>query len=193
MSHKYADFDLVIDGRVLEFRTTLRAAYVLDQRYKGLENLFTDIIAEKLSAAWDVLKQTAKDNRTRDEVERLKSKPLEYWWKDGLFARLVSVVASLAGIDHTAPKASGTPSGKRLTYREHFDFLYERATGWLGYSPEQAWQSTPIELDTAITSRIEFLKLTTGHASKDDRSSPSNEELDVAGLNDLKLMEFATH
>lgn len=42
------------------------------------------------------------------------------------------------------------------------------ATGWLGWSPEQAWNSTIPEIDAAVDGRIEWVRMTTPGAKKQE-------------------------
>lgn len=39
--------------------------------------------------------------------------------------------------------------------------MFSIATGWLGWSPTEAWSATVPEIDAAVDGRIEWLRMTT--------------------------------
>ena len=48
-----------------------------------------------------------------------------------------------------------------MTEGEHLEHVFGVATGWLGWPPESAWQSTIPEINVAIAAKVEFIKMTT--------------------------------
>lgn len=42
--------------------------------------------------------------------------------------------------------------------------MFGIATGWLGWSPDQAWCATVPEIDAAVEGRIEWLRMTSPNA-----------------------------
>ena len=44
---------------------------------------------------------------------------------------------------------------------EYLEHVFGVATGWLGWPPESAWQSTIPEINVAIAAKVEFIKMTT--------------------------------
>jgi hypothetical protein len=46
------------------------------------------------------------------------------------------------------------------------------ATGWLGWPPSEAWASTVPEIDIAVNAKIEWVKMTTPGAKKEEKPRP---------------------
>lgn len=45
-----------------------------------------------------------------------------------------------------------------MTHEQFYGLLFERATGWLGYTPREALESHAAHLQAAIAGRMELLK-----------------------------------
>lgn len=48
-----------------------------------------------------------------------------------------------------------------MTEAQYLCHMFGVATGWLGWSPEIAWNCTVPEINTAIAARVEFIQMTT--------------------------------
>jgi hypothetical protein len=96
----------------------------------------------------------------------------------------------LALADTGNPGKGGKQGGKPLTFAEFHKQLFQIATGWLGWSPGQAWDATPFEILTAYEGHIEKLKAIHGSSAEEEWTPESAEEakLDRAGLRRLKGM-----
>lgn len=82
-----------------------------------------------------------------------------------------------------APEKRAQPSqttGKQVTWAEVFAALYGRATGWLGWTPEQAWNATPTEIDRAYRAHLEKLKAIHGGGSDEKEPDPEQAERNIA-------------
>jgi hypothetical protein len=95
--------------------------------------------------------------------------------RNRLASPLAAFVLALAGIepdDATRPTPPPEPS---LTPADFHTKLFETATGWLGWSPEQAWASTPDEIMAAKSGRTDLitdvLKAVFGTSDKRQTSS----------------------
>ena len=86
------------------------------------------------------------------------------------------VIARLAG---PAPKedakAQAKASGPSLTFDQFHTELFSIATGWLAWSPSDAWAATPAEILAARDGRIAMLKMIFG--SSDTQAPAANENL----------------
>jgi len=96
----------------------------------------------------------------------------------------------LALADTGNPSKSGGQSGKPLTFAEFHKQLFQIATGWLGWSPGQAWEATASEILLAYEGHIEKLRAIHGGSAEEEWTPESAEEarLDRAGLQRLKGM-----
>jgi hypothetical protein len=183
-------------GNALTIRPSLRAATILEERfglaalYAALEDLNFTIISEIILVSESGGNQSAAAFLTA--VQRRPLFPFFLAVRAPLF-ELVSMLTP-------APEKRAQPlhtTGKQVTWAEVFAALYDRATGWLGWTPEQAWNATPTEIDRAYRAHLEKLKAIHGGASDDEKeqdpeqaernvSAGLDPEFDRAGLQALK-------
>ncbi|MGP4669360.1 hypothetical protein [Agrobacterium pusense] len=186
------------DNIAVTLRPTLRAAVTLEARY-GFPTLFRALEEGSFTVISDII-QTATDSRD-DAAARLSVHPGESLSSFIGLARIP--LAELVSMFMPAPDAQASnirPSGKSIAWGEYYADLYEKATGWLGWTPEQAWNATPTEIDRAYTGHIAKLKAIHG-SGEDDKptgKAPDPEqaarnvadgldpEFDRAGLRALK-------
>ncbi len=183
-------------GNAVTLRPSLRAATILEERfglpalYAALEDLNFTIISEIILVSESGGNQSAAAFLTA--VQRRPLFPFFLAVRAPLF-ELVSMLTP-------APEKRAQPlhaTTKQVTWAEVFAALYDRATGWLGWTPEQAWNATPTEIDRAYRAHLEKLKAIHGGGS-DDEKEPDPEqaernvaagldpEFDRAGLQALK-------
>lgn len=183
-------------GNVLILRPSLRAATILEERfglaalYAALEDLNFTIISEIILVSESGGNQSAAAFLTA--VQRRPLFPFFLAVRAPLF-ELVSMLTPAP--EKRAQQLHKT--GKQVTWAEVFAALYDRATGWLGWTPEQAWNATPTEIDRAYRAHLEKLKAIHGGGS-DEEKEPDPEqaernvaagldpEFDRAGLQALK-------
>lgn len=166
---------IVLAGEAVELRPSLRHAIRLERREGSFRQLITDINEGSLTAAFDIIAPHADDaalleNRIFDVLENIRPALLEY-------------VVSCAGLDN-----AGQPSGeaeqksgkeeKPRSFADYLQDLYRHATGWLGWTPEQALNATPAEITLAFEGHIQMLRAVHGAAEpeKPKDTRPLNEK-----------------
>ena len=167
-------------------RPSLRAAFRLEQRY-GFERLVAGITEGNLGIIADVIAEGAALPRTQ-LFQSIDGKPLGSLI-GGAAEQLLRFAFALAGIDPDKPKAN--TQGERVTFAEYHARLFRIATGWLGWTPENAWNATPAEIMTAYEGRVEMLGAIFGKADDAEQSPtepPDQAQLDRAGFAELKRM-----
>jgi hypothetical protein len=92
-------------------------------------------------------------------------------------ADLVSMLTP-APVSHVR-RATASPE-KPVTWPQVFAALYDRGTGWLGWTPEQAWSATPTEIDRAYRAHLEKLKAIHGGGTDDKELDPEQVERNIA-------------
>ncbi|MGY3575280.1 hypothetical protein [Bradyrhizobium sp. USDA 4504] len=152
---------IVLPSGTIRLRPTLRAASRLERDYGGFQKLSDDIAAWRLTTIMDLVRLGAV-NPTAAEL-MIAYETLETI--SALREPLLRFVMLLAGIDDD--QSDTEPTGKPMSFDEYFAGLYRRATGWLGWTPEQAWNATPAEITEAYKGRMEMLKAIFG-SGKDD-------------------------
>lgn len=160
-----------LKGEAFELRPTLRAGMRLARRH-GLSGLLAAVRDFNVTIIMDVLRECGvRPVLLLTEIEA-----------DGLAvvrARLTGPLAefalAVAGID---PDAEPTPAttGKQPTPGEYHTRLFEIATGWLGWAPEEAWTATPTEILAAKAGRTDLITdlLKAVFGSTDDTPAATN-------------------
>lgn len=72
-----------------------------------------------------------------------------------------------------APRQGGK-QGSAIPLRAYFQTLFGYATGWLGWTPAEAWAASPAEIAAAFTAHVDRLVTMTPGASRDDKCQPSS-------------------
>jgi hypothetical protein len=70
---------------------------------------------------------------------------------------LAQFALAIAGPDPDAPPEPAPTTGERMTPEEVFTHLFEIATGWLGWTPEEAWNATIPEIIAAHRGRTDMI------------------------------------
>ncbi|MCE7029539.1 phage tail assembly chaperone [Jiella avicenniae] len=133
---------------VVELVPTLRAALCLARRY-GTYGALIDKLAEGSTTAFaDAIEAGAGIAGAGDLIHAQAD-------SDGYFAviarlapPLIDFVISLAG-PMSDDKGDDRTTGEPITFAEHHEQLFEFATGWLRWTPAEAWAATPAEIKTA--------------------------------------------
>ncbi|WP_024816307.1 hypothetical protein [Methylopila sp. 73B] len=158
----------------ITLRPTLRAALRLERRHEGLAVLVSKIQDGDLFAIADVLREHSSTwSDVPSFIESLGAPHGLYAGVDHLIPALVAHVYALAGVDITAEQndqtdAEGDPrSGTRRDgFAAHLVDLFEVATGWLGWSPDTAWNATPAEIMAARRGLVAWTNAQRGGAPK---------------------------
>lgn len=143
-------------------RPSLRAAYRLERRYGGFDKLLSAVSQGNVTAIFNVIGEAT--GRSNDWLSAIKGKALAPII-ESLKAPLIRYVLALAGIDPERPRKNSGGTG--TTYAEHHEKLFRLATGWLGWSPDDAWNATPGEIMNAYAGRAEMLKAIFGDGGSD--------------------------
>lgn len=179
------DIVVTIGLRPVRLHPSLRAATLLERKFGGFDKLLAQIADGRLSAMVEVV--SASSDRA-DILAALAGVPL-ITILPTLIAQTSKHVLALAGFNYDAPKSANT-TGKRITFAEHHESLFRIATGWLGWSPKQAWDASPAEILAAYQGHLEKLRAIHGGAEP-EATTPNNAELDRAGLGRLKALRAA--
>jgi hypothetical protein len=176
----------------LRLRPTLRAACRLERRY-GLDGLIGKIADGNLTIMADVIAESSSDpSEIPDVLCRLARMPLRTGL-EVLQVTLLRHVYALAGVDPDAPKQPAS-TGPKITFAEYHTQLFRIATGWLGWTPETAWNATPAEIEEAHQGRLEMLRALFGSKEESDSPSmpPEHSDAEVKeGLFRLKIIAAA--
>lgn len=138
-------------GEAFELRPSLRASMRLVRRH-GLARLFAAVPVFNVTVIMDLLREVAiKPSLLLEEIAAIGLGRV----RNRLTNPLAKFVLSIAGID---PHAETLPApGKPVDPEQALAQLYRFATGWLGWTPEAAWNATPTEIIEARNGRMNLI------------------------------------
>ncbi|MEA2897358.1 MAG: hypothetical protein QOJ84_2973 [Bradyrhizobium sp.] len=74
---------------------------------------------------------------------------------------------ALAGADGNSA-SEPKPDAERIPFAEYHTRLFRLATGWLGWTPADAWEATAAEITEAYKGRRELLSAMFGSGKSDE-------------------------
>lgn len=151
------EITVTVGREVIRLRASLRAAMRLERRYNGFNPILRSIANSEVGVIAAVIAETSVAPTLVGEVlEQLSGWPLHQALEELVPAASAIVMQLVAGEDTEASDNSAKRSSP-VTFAEFHMQLYRIATGWLGWSPEQAWAATPAEIIEAHKGRIDLL------------------------------------
>lgn len=140
-------------GEAYELRPSLRASMRLVRRHQ-LHGLLAAAQDFNVTVILDVLREaTIKPGLLLAEIAAIGLSTVRH----RLTGPLAEFVLAVAGIDPDDTTAPASTTGKQLNPEEIFTRLFGIATGWLGWTPEEAWNATPAEIIAAQNGRTDLI------------------------------------
>jgi hypothetical protein len=175
-------FTLQLGEKSFDLKPTLRAAFNLNIKYAGFHNLSRYLAEGSITTAVDLINTTIIDQNSWAAYVFKHGKSAV---RDLIAARdqLLDLVMVLAGNDQTEDKPN---TGKPISFEEYHSTVFRIATGWLGWTPDQAWNATIPEIINAYRGRREMLKAIFG-GNDDDKPAESITDIrdDLNAIGDL--------
>ena len=177
----YEQVSIALGGNTVMLRPSLRAAASLEARHgfpalvRALDDLNLTIISEILTAT--AHRQVA----AAAFLDGHQGKPLLPFFTAVRqpLTQLISMFMPAA-----VQKLDATPrSGKPPSWPEFYADQYEKATGWLGWTPEQAWNATPTEIDRAYWAFVDRSRWLAGGDEANPQPTRKAADLDQAARN----------
>ncbi len=170
----YEEVTIAHGGNIVTLRPSLRAACTLEARY-GFPALYRALDELNLTTISEIILSCSSSRQDGAAfLLGIPGKPLAPFFRSAqppLAELLIMFVpAPVQRLD--TGKSSG--KAKPVTWPEVYAALYDRATGWLHWAPEQAWNATPTEIDRAYQAHIEQLKAI--HGSGDDKDKQETKQ-----------------
>ena len=175
----------------VRLRASLRAATRLHAQY-GLPELTTRIRGGELGAIFDTISEATDPATASRIVQDIVTNGVGKL--DLLITPLVSYVFALVGKHVDDEPSTDEPSTAEDGIGDYLETLFEIATGWLGWSPADAWAATPSEIKIAqrgfISQRSQVLKAIFGGGEDADTDVDPRREVSAeqiqAGLATLR-------
>lgn len=138
-------------------RPTLRAAYRLEKQW-GLSRLVDDLKAGCVRAIVAIIREAAPDSDFARFIGEFDCLPLGMRIAN-VISPLIEYVVNLSGYDHEEPATGeAQDDAEPMPLTDYYERLYRIATGWLGWTPHDAWDATPGEIVEAYKGRNEMLR-----------------------------------
>ena len=139
----------------VRLRPSLRAALHLERLHDGFPGLFDRVAEFHITTITEIVMAAATDKQAAIAfLASFDQKPL-------IRFKLVldSGIHELCAAFTPEPEETDipAPAGKPMAWAEYYRQLYRQATGWLGWTPETAWNATPAEIAEAYAGFCERL------------------------------------
>lgn len=182
------DVQIKLGPQTVSLRPTLRAAFRLEQKYDGFHNLIRAVAGGNLSAISDVIKEgCGQATALTDFLDTTDDLPLAISL-DLLISPICAFILSLGGIETAIQIVAREP----IAFVDYHTKLFRIATGWLGWTPDQAWNATPAEILEAQQGRAEMLASIFGGGNKpDDETLGTNAKDHLNALGDLTVTSMS--
>lgn len=191
-----SDSEIVIGHESIRLRPTLGAAFRLEQKYNGFHNLFNLCVGGRLSAVADVIREgSGQPSALADYLDSVEGDQPLMVSLDLIIPQIATFLLTLAGDEAHDDLTRHKETIEIVTFLEYHTKLYRLATGWLGWTPETAWNATPAEILEAQKGRVEMLKVVFSGKQKDGADEmttdlrSSKDRLNALGKTDLTNMQ----
>ncbi|MBB5723208.1 hypothetical protein FHS72_002845 [Loktanella ponticola] len=164
------DVSLAYGGNAVSLRPSLRAATNLERLHNGFSGLLQRVQAFDLSTIRAIILCAATDKQeAKAFLAGMENAPLATIREVTTAPAFVLITALMTPVSNTQGEAAKAPSGSPVAWHDLFADLYKIATGWLGWTPAQAWDATLTEITGAFDGLLAKLKAI--HGAADDDSS----------------------
>jgi hypothetical protein len=169
----------------ITLRPTLRAAMRLERRYGGFDKLIAGVLDGDTRVMGDIIAEHT-DHKLLDLVFASPGTSMRSGL-EVLSGPLLAHCFQLAGVDLEGqePNREHGEAAGQISFAEYHTKLFEIATGWLGWTPSDAWNATPCEIVSAYKGRIALLQAVFGTS---DGKPAGDEPQDL----DQKIMKTFT-
>lgn len=169
------EFELSHGVITVRLRASLRAALHLERLHDGFGPLFQRIDTFDTTTIRQVILVAATDRNAAEAFLRhMATQPLRTL-AEATHGPLASLCAALMPSPTTSTKPRN-PSAKTMPWADYFRELFQIATGWLGWSPDTAWNATPAEITSAFDGHVAKLKAIHGSPEHQDESTTENQQ-----------------
>ncbi len=178
----YEEITISHRGNTVPLRPSLRAATILEDKF-GLPVIEKALTEFDFSIVCEVIR--AASSPAQDGAAFLLSEAAERPLSP-FFEAVIEPLRELALMFVPAPTKQDKPAtGDRMTFAEMLATLYDTATGFLDWSPEQAWNATPNEINRAYIAHREKLRAIHGSGETEtDKTSRDTHDPEQAARNE---------
>jgi len=167
-------------------RPSLRAASQLERLHEGFPALFRRVTEFDLGTIYSIIRTAATDRKDAATFLAATSRLPLCSVVEIIQAPVASLCLKLIPADD-ADDQKPAPNAKPVPWPKFFRDIFGIATGWLGWTPEAAWNATPTEITIAYKAHVAMLRAIHGAAEAEPESQlDPNGKLDRNGLDKLR-------
>ena len=160
----------------VRLRPTLRAATMLEREAGGLPALLDALDGFRLGTIKDVIRAAATDEAAAERLlDHYHDKPLAPF-REAVLPAVLELVAGFIPDTGETPGTKTAPAAKPRPWADAYADLYGFATGWLGWTPAEAWNATPTEIARAFAAHVGMLRAVHGGEAPSDRAQAAENE-----------------
>ncbi|WP_336813497.1 hypothetical protein [Bosea sp. MMO-172] len=160
-------------------RPSLRAASTLERSHDGFATLMQRLAEFHTGTVREIILTATTDRKDAAAFLNSMSRLPISRFAEIAQAQLARLVIGFVPQPDPAAKPS---QGKMVPLRELYRDMYRRATGWLHWSPDQAWNATPTEITDALSGHFDMLKAI--HGAADDKPEGRQHDPEQAARNE---------
>lgn len=175
----YEQVTIAHGGNTVTLRPTLRAAATLEERH-GFPALFRALDDMNVTIISEIILAASSPQDAAACLAGIPGRPLFPF-----FMAVRQPLGNLISMFMPAPDPKAkrsTKTGKPMPWAEVYSTLFDSATGWLGWTPETAWNATPTEITRAMSAHFDRL-VTTGILVRDDKQPAKETDPEQAARN----------
>jgi hypothetical protein len=164
------EIKITLGHEAIYLRPSLRAAFRLERRHGGFEKIVKGVADGNISIIADVVRESVERSTFVTFMSDIDALPLRLTI-ERISEPLIAHVMAIAGVDGSAD-AKPSPDAERIPFAEYHAKLFRLATGWLGWSPADAWEATAAEITEAYKGRMDMLGAVFGGGKSDPIEKP---------------------
>lgn len=166
------DVPLTYGDHTVWLRPSLRAATLLEGLHNGFPALLVKVQQGHTGTLRQIVSNSATDrSAAQNLLDAMKGAKL-IGIQQVLINPAFALIGALMTPDLDQGEAAKAPTGKPVKWSDLYADLYKIATGWLGWTPDTAWNATLHEIMRAFDGHIDQLKAVHGTVNEDDTNSP---------------------
>ncbi|MEH6521105.1 hypothetical protein [Sulfitobacter sp.] len=184
-------------------RPSLRSATLIEKMDGGFAGVLHKVQQGHTGTLRDIVHNSATDRTTAlallDTMQDEKLSVIQQTLIAPAFAILTALMTPDLSTDKPTATATTATKAKPVAWADFYSELYQIATGWLGWTPDTAWNATIPEITNAFSGHMDMLKAIHGGGDDAEQSGTPDQrqanidagldpEFDRAGLAALKNM-----
>ena len=188
------DTIITVGHETIRLRASLRASLRLERQFRGFDKIVAAVSDGNVSVMAAVIRECSDDKTDLADLLDSGGALSIRIALDHIAAPLITHVGILAGFDPDAPNDHSDADGEQIPFAEYHATLFKRATGWLSWTPDAAWNATPAEINAAYEGRLEMLGAMFGNGTKEKPTTAKSNAATrrrLSALGDLTITTMA--